>query len=74
MTDDDETFDAVDEYDGLSEVDELDEAEAALDEPAAAVEFLDVVDAGTAPDGESVGADDDDPQIADGDLDGGSGR
>ena len=46
MTDDDETFDAVDEYDGLSEVDELDEAEAALDEPPAAVEVLDVVDAG----------------------------
>jgi molecular chaperone GrpE len=70
MTDDDETFDAVDEYDGLSEVDELDEAEAALDEPAAAV---DAVDAGTAPDDESVGAEDDDPQIADGDLDGDGG-
>jgi molecular chaperone GrpE len=70
MTDDDETFDAVDEYDGLSEVDELDEAEAALDEPAAAV---DAVDAGTAPDDESVGAEDDDPQVADGDLDGDGG-
>ena len=72
MTDDDETFDAVDEYDGLSEVDELDEAEAALDEPAEAVDVLDVldvVDAGT----ESVGAEDDDPQIADGDLGGDGG-
>ena len=72
MTDDDETFDAVDEYDGLSEVDELEEAEAALDEPAAAVDSL-VVDAETAPDDGSAGAEDDDPQIADGDLDGDGG-
>jgi molecular chaperone GrpE len=46
MTDDDETFDAVDEYDGLSEVDDVTPEEAQVDglgpdDPAEAAEFID---------------------------------